>query len=159
MNNVGDIDTDPSEYGNRSVLQVFNPSYFDLPIDESTLLNILAQIEQGEKAAFSLLEVVYVDEDEIIRINQKYLDRDFITDIISFRYDEGEANQSIEGTLYCCAPRIAEQASEFGASRAEEFYRVFIHGLLHLIGYDDQSNVEKEQMTLLEDQYLKQGIS
>lgn len=152
-----DIDTDPSEYGNRSVLQVFNPSDFDLPVNDSTLLNILAQIEQGEKAAFTLLEVVYVDEDEIIRINNKYLDRDYITDIISFRYDEDETNQAIEGTLYCCAARIAEQASEFSASRPEEFCRVFIHGLLHLIGYDDQSKAEKEQMTLLEDLYLKQG--
>lgn len=148
-------DSFDSDYRDTPVLQVFNPSGFNLPVKEESLQTILVHIETEEETSFTLLEVVFVDEIEIVRINKQYLDRDYITDVISFRYDEKEDSQSIEGTLYCCAPRIAEQAREFGVDPQEEFCRIFIHGLLHLIGYDDQTDRDKEHMSRLEDHYLK----
>jgi rRNA maturation RNase YbeY len=94
-----------------------------------------------------------VDEDEIVRINKEHLDRDYVTDIITFRYDESDAD-AIEGTMFCCAPRIAEQAEEFNESRKREFLRIYIHGLLHLIGYEDKSDQQKKEMTAKEETYL-----
>jgi len=82
-----------------------------------------------------------------------------VTDIISFRLDDenddNNSDQSIEGTLYCCAPRIAEQSAEFDADTKTEFLRVIVHGLLHLTGYDDQTESDKEKMTSLENHYLQ----
>ncbi len=134
-------------------LQIYNPSGYTLPVRTERLQYLQNEIEKGEKVKFSLLEVVYVSEDEILRINKKHLDKDYITDIITFRYDE-ENPESIEATLYCCAPRIAEQSAEFSTPQGQEFYRVFIHGLLHLAGYNDQSTIEKKKMTELENHYL-----
>ncbi len=126
-----------------------------LPVSSEELNQLMAIVENGEKITFEQLEAVYVDEDEIVRINSEFLGRDYITDIITFRYDE-ESPDAIEGTLYCCAQRITEQSRELEQDLKTEFIRVFIHGLIHLAGYDDQTPEDKKQMTLLEDRYLKE---
>jgi len=136
-------------------LQIFNESLVNIPLDQSSAQSLLSLIEEHEEVTYSFVELVYVDEEEIVRINKEHLDRDYITDIISFRYDEQPgSDKNIEGTLFCCAPRILEQAGEFEEPASKEFKRILIHGLLHLIGYDDQTNDEKNTMTALEDKYL-----
>lgn len=142
------------QHPDLSFLQVFNESGYSVPCNESDLKPLVELISKKEQASFDLLEVVYVHEQEIVRINKEFLDRDYVTDIISFRYDEDESNKRIEGTLYCCAQRIAEQAKEFDESEESEFKRIFIHGTLHLIGYDDQTPKDKKRMTELENFYL-----
>jgi rRNA maturation RNase YbeY len=135
-------------------LQIFNTTSIDLPCKEINLRKVFEFVIKHEQVQFELVETAYVDEQEIIRINKEFLKRDYVTDIISFRYDEDESNNNIEGTLYCCLPRIIDQAKEFNQSPEKECLRILIHGLLHLIGYDDQSDSEKKEMTRLEDLYL-----
>jgi len=142
----------------QQILQLHNPSGFDLPIKEDDLSKLLYIIQEKESVQFSEVEVIYTDEDGIVDMNTKHLSRDYVTDIISFRYDEEPENQQIEGSLYCCAPRIAEQSGEYESDLREEFIRVFIHGLLHLAGYDDQTDEDKREMTRLENLYLSEYI-
>lgn len=134
-------------------LTLSNPENLDIPVHINLLNALLHSIEQYEKIQFSRVELVYLDEEGIAEINKKFLDKDYITDTISFRYDE-EDDQAIEGTLYECAPRIRDQSDEFGTCVTTEFYRVFVHGLLHLAGYNDQTNSKKIAMTELENKYL-----
>jgi rRNA maturation RNase YbeY len=136
-------------------LEIFNPSGYALPIQESDAQKLLELVEKGESVQFNSVEIVFTDESGIIEINSEYLKRDYVTDIISFRLDDDDSNQAIEGTLYCCAPRIAEQSGEFDSDPESEFLRIIVHGLLHLIGYDDQTDSDKSAMTLLEDKYLQ----
>jgi len=147
MTNFPDIPTEPEKK-----LIINNESGESVPVQEQELLHLIEITENNEQVRFKEIELVYVDEDEIVRINHEFLDRDYITDIITFRYDED--NQAVEGTLYCCAPRITEQSAEFKDDPKTEFLRVFVHGLIHLAGHDDQTPDEKKQMTDLEDQYL-----
>ena len=147
MTNFPDIPTEPE---NKLILN--NESGESVPVQEQELLKLIDIAEQSESVRFKEIELVYVDEDEIVRINHEFLDRDYITDIITFRYDDND--QAIEGTLYCCAPRIAEQSAEFEDDPNTEFLRVFVHGLIHLAGHNDQTPDDKKQMTDLEDQYL-----
>ncbi|MDZ7757668.1 rRNA maturation RNase YbeY [Rhodohalobacter sp.] len=147
MTNFPDIPTEP-----ENKLIINNESGESVPVEEQELLKLIEITEKNEDVRFKEIELVYVDEDEIVRINHEFLDRDYITDIITFRYDEDD--QAIEGTLYCCAPRISEQSVEFNDDPKTEFLRVFVHGLIHLAGHDDQTPKEKKQMTDLEDQYL-----
>lgn len=137
-----------------SGIHLFNESEINLPVNQQVLRSIAASIEQEESCIFQLVEAVFVDKDEIVRINQEHLERDYVTDIISFRYDDDPRNQTIEGTLYCCAPRIAEQADEFNEPTETEFKRIIIHGLLHLIGYDDQSPEAQKAMRKKENYFL-----
>lgn len=140
---------------NEPDIQLFNESGKEIPIDLEIIRKCLSEVKAKEDCSFSLLEVVYVNESGIVDINQEYLDRDYVTDIISFRYDEAEDKKDIEGTLYCCAQRIYEQALELNEDIEEEFKRILIHGLLHLCGYDDQSAEAKQEMTEKENYYLR----
>ena len=135
-------------------IQLFNESGKDILIDLDTVHAFLSLLKEHESCAFSLLEVVFVDENKIVEINKEYLDRDYITDIISFRYDEDSSNKQIEGTLYCCAQRIYEQAPEHNTDAPKEFKRILIHGLLHLCGYEDRPPEAKKEMTQRENFYL-----
>ncbi len=137
-------------------LIVTNTSGISVPVETEWMYKLIGLIETGENVHFQQIEVVYVDEDQITELNREYLEKDYITDIITFRYDENSGAEAIEGTLYCCAQRITEQSQEFGSGISNEFYRVFIHGLLHLTGYNDSDHSEKEAMTTREDFYLKQ---
>lgn len=139
---------------NSIPLEIFNQTDLPLPFKEKDATNLLTVIEKGENSSFSFVELVYVGENEIVSINKEFLKRDYVTDIISFRYNEDKSSQEIEGTLYCCLPRIIEQSKEFKESEEKEALRIIAHGLLHLIGYDDTSKKEKLKMTDLENKYL-----
>lgn len=135
-------------------LQIFNTTSLDVPCKEIDCRKIFEFVAKHEEVNFEMVEMAYVDEEEIVRINKEFLQKDYVTDIISFRYDEEKSNTNIEGTLYCCLPRIIDQAKEFGQTSDKECLRILIHGLLHLIGYNDESEPEKKEMTRLEDLYL-----
>jgi rRNA maturation RNase YbeY len=148
------ISNPPENYGS-SGLYLFNETSHSLPVDRTTIREIVNLIEENESYSFSLIETVFVDEDTIVALNQEYLNRNYVTDIITFRYDEQMANQGIEGTLYCCAPRIYEQAKAYKQPPEREFNRIIIHGLLHLTGYDDQYEEAQQKMRNREDFYLE----
>ncbi|WP_138429719.1 rRNA maturation RNase YbeY [Fodinibius saliphilus] len=135
-------------------VQVFNQTDYEVPLPSEKYIAVASALSKSEGCEFNFIEVVYVDEDEIVRINENHLERDYVTDIITFRYDESTNNKSIEGTMYCCAPRIKEQAVEFDEPLKREFLRIYIHGLLHLAGYEDKTNEQKQLMTAKENDYL-----
>lgn len=134
-------------------IQIFNQTALELPVSLDIFKKIAAHITDKERCGFKLLEVVYVDEEKILTINREHLDHDYVTDIITFRYDDND--QEIEGTLFCCAPRIKEQAREFDESEKREFFRIYTHGLLHLAGYEDKTDPQKQQMRNKENAYLE----
>lgn len=143
---------DSEEY---SGLHFFNESTSSLPVRAETAEKIISLIEKSEDCHFQLVEIVFVNKPKIKDVNRDYLQREYVTDIISFPYNKPDSTHEPEGTLYCCAPRIFEQAEEFGQPAKREFRRIIIHGLLHLIGYDDQSKQAKEEMRRREDFYLQ----
>lgn len=146
---------EPYSVSNAPKPEFFNPSGHPLPFKESDAASLLKDIEAGESVFYHTLEIVFTDEVGIIDINTEYLNRNYVTDIISFRLDEDDSDQSIEGILYCCAPRIAEQSADYNSEPETEFLRIIIHGLLHLAGYNDQTESEKDTMTSLENHYLQ----
>lgn len=133
-------------------VEVFNESGIPLPDLEERFAKILKSISEREKVTFGFVEVVFVDEEKIIEVNKEYLSKDYITDIISFHYHE--KGEDIEGTLFCCAQQIKEQAEGLGEEFETELSRIFIHGCLHLIGYEDTTPIEKSAMTQKENEYL-----
>lgn len=140
---------------NRSIhFHRFNESGLEIPVSDEQFFRSIQNVSEGEQTVFSSIEVVYVDEAGIISINREHLGKDYVTDIITFHYHD-DPEEPVEATLYCCAPRIIEQAEEFGESVSREYLRVFIHGLLHLCGYDDATDQQKSVMKEKENYYLK----
>ena len=97
------------------------------------------------------INVIFTSDDFLIKINNKYLERNYFTDIITFDYGDGK---TISGDLYLSIERIWENAKQFKKSRKSELLRIIIHGILHLIGYNDNNEEEKKLMTEREDQYM-----
>ncbi len=137
-----------------SGIHLFNETNRSLPITKKDAVDIATKMQQYEDCKFSWIEIAFVDEDKMVEVNQEYLNHHYITDIITFRYDEKSDNQAVEGTLYCCASQIEQHAQENNIALREEFLRIIIHGLLHLCGYDDETKQQKKKMTEREDFYL-----
>ena len=131
----------------------------DYEINEEDILNV-------SEITFELLEVenpvfnvVLVDEDRIREINREYRDKDSVTDVISFAFEESDnihvENLRFLGEIYICVKRAEEQAKEYGHSFKREICYLTVHGLLHLLGYDHMNEDDKKVMRDLEERILE----
>ena len=98
------------------------------------------------------INVILTSDKHLRKINIDYLDRDYYTDIITFNYSE---KQVVNGDLFISIERVNENAREYEEDSDNELLRVMIHGVLHLIGYDDESVDDKKQMRKKENIYLE----
>lgn len=97
------------------------------------------------------ISIIFCSDPYILDINQKYLAHDYFTDIITFDYCEGD---SLSGDLFISVDSVKENSIEYGTDFTDELNRVIIHGLLHLIGYDDHTVEETAVMRMKENYYL-----
>lgn len=103
------------------------------------------------------LTYIFCTDDYLLEINQKFLDHDTYTDIITFDLTgEGEL---LTGEIYISTDRIAENAAKFKVEYATELHRVLFHGALHLCGFKDKSAADKKKMREMEDECLNKYFS
>ena len=103
-----------------------------------------------EKHELEIAEISYtfINDEELLKINKESLNHDFYTDIITFDQRIGDL---ISGDIFISVDRVKENAKNFDVSFENEMKRVIIHGLLHIIGFDDHSDEDKKQMREQED--------
>ena len=94
---------------------------------------------------------IFVDDEEILRVNRQFLQHDYFTDIITFDYSE---KPRISGDLFISVDSVRENAEFYGTEFTEELHRVIVHGILHLIGYDDHTDEDTAMMRSKENYYL-----
>ena len=113
-------------------------------------LNEVAK-QEGKK----ILELSYVfcSDNDLLQINQEYLNHDTLTDIVTF--DNSENPKKIEGDVFISIDRVRENGEKLGTSETE-LKRIMVHGLLHLLGYKDKKKEDKAVMTEKENFYIKQ---
>jgi rRNA maturation RNase YbeY len=97
------------------------------------------------------INIIFCSDSYLLDINLKYLGHDYFTDIITFDYCEGNL---LSGDLFISIDSVRENASFYKVEFIDELRRVMVHGLLHLIGYDDKSVEEQKTMRAKEDYYL-----
>lgn len=102
-----------------------------------------------------LVEINFVSQNEIKKINSKYRNKNSVTDVISFAFDESMASKMVLGEIYICTKRAKKQAKEFGHSLTREMCFLFVHGLLHLYGYDHINKKDEEIMFKLQEKILQ----
>ena len=109
------------------------------------------------------VDVSLVDEETIHEINRDYRSVDRVTDVISFAFEDdeselgtivGEEVPRILGEIFICVPRALEQAKEIGNTPERELCFLFIHGLLHLLGYDHMKKEDEDIMFPLQERIL-----
>lgn len=108
-------------------------------------------VRQGGKRV-GVVSYQFCDDAHILQVNQEYLDHDTYTDIITFDYVEGD---TVSGDILISVERVADNATQFSATFEQEFCRVLIHGVLHLLGQKDKSPRDAKQMRRREEEALK----
>lgn len=122
---------------------------FSLP-EEEEVTRWLHDILASEQRELDSITYIFCSDEYLLTINQTYLKHDDFTDIITFPYNRNP----VEGDVFISIERATENAGLYKVSTENEIHRLLVHGLLHLIGYDDKDAVAKEKMTALENLYL-----
>ena len=112
----------------------------------------LRLVADRERRRLGEINVIFCSDPYILEVNRKYLRHEYYTDIITFDYCEGDV---LSGDLFISIDSVRENAGEYGVPFADELDRVIVHGLLHLIGYDDHTEAQTAVMRRKEDEYLK----
>lgn len=109
------------------------------------------------------LGIRVVSNAEIARINERYLQHHGPTDVITFHYDSTQASipddvpgakKMISGDIFVSVDEAVSQARRFRTSGREELLRYAVHGILHLLGFDDHSARDRRRMKKVEDQLV-----
>ncbi|MFO1495002.1 MAG: rRNA maturation RNase YbeY [Lysobacterales bacterium] len=97
------------------------------------------------------LSVRVVDEDEGRALNRQYRHKDYATNVLSFPADPAPSGgPRFLGDLALCAPVVAREAAEQGKPLKAHYAHLCIHGVLHLLGFDHETEAEAERMEALE---------
>lgn len=120
-------------------------------LDSSALRDWIMGVIRDESKELGELNCIFCNDSFLHEMNQTYLDHDTYTDIITFNYVE---ENLISGDLYISLDRVFENALTFNVSKMQELNRVIIHGVLHLIGYNDKTPEEADEIRAKEDFYL-----
>ena len=98
------------------------------------------------------INYIFVDDETMLDINRRFIGHDYYTDHIGFDYSKDD---SLSGDIYISLDTVKTNTEKFEATFDEELRRVIIHGLLHLCGFRDKTEEERQQMKLAEDEALK----
>lgn len=112
----------------------------------------LRTVAESEMKRIGDIAIIFCSDGYLLDVNRKYLGHDYFTDIITFDYCEGER---LSGDLFISVDSVRENAVEYGTEFGNELNRVMVHGLLHLIGYDDHTEEDVKTMREKENQYLE----
>ncbi len=121
------------------------------------LKKFIKAIFRKENQSLASLTVIFCNDQYILSLNQKYLNHDFFTDILSFPLSNPD--QPLIAEIYISVDRVRENARSFDSTFKEEIHKVIFHGVLHFCGYKDKSRKDKSRMTAAESKYLKNYCS
>lgn len=122
--------------------------------DKTELKQFLVSIFENENVQFKSVSYIFCKDDYLLSLNQRYLNHDTLTDILTFTLS-GKATLIIS-EIYISIERVKENALPLNSGYQQELYRVMIHGILHLCGYSDHTPRQKALMRKREDFYLSQ---
>lgn len=136
------------------MIEINNKAGFDIDLDK--VKRVVKKFLDYYKLKGYKVSIALVDDKEIREINKNYRNLDFVTDVLSFSSSEEEKEEEkFLGEILINYNQTKRQASSFGHTPWEEFVFILVHGLLHLLGYDDSSEEDKEKMISLGEKIIK----
>ena len=112
----------------------------------------LISVANDEGYLIDTLVFLFVDDKEILEMNQKFLKHDYYTDVITFGDLE---DKKISGDIAISIERVLDNSKTYGVEFEDELKRVMVHGLLHIMGYNDKASDDKSVMSQKENKAMK----
>jgi rRNA maturation RNase YbeY len=117
----------------------------------SNVRELIVLIIEKEKKRLGEINIIFTSNSIILEINKSYLNHNYFTDVITFNNNKRD---KISGDIYISLDQIKLNAKKYRTKYLNELIRVIIHGVLHLIGYEDKSDSQRVIMRKMEDTYL-----
>jgi len=112
----------------------------------------IKQVVASYGCTITALNYIFCDDAYLLDINRKYLNHDYLTDIITFPYEE---ELGLSADIFISIERVSDNATLYDVAFEDELRRVLIHGVLHLIGFKDATPEEKEEMRTKEEEAIE----
>ena len=124
----------------------------DKSIDKRSIHSLIAKLKSHFKLSISFLTISIIDSKKLREINKKYLNHDYNTDVISFNYSK--INNELDGEILISFEKVKTNAKKYGVKYNQELCRIIIHGLLHLLNFDDNNKKNKTIMKQMENKLI-----
>ncbi len=125
------------------------PEYY---IDISIVNQWIQKCVKSKKYEIAIICIIFTNDQKLLEINKQFLQKDYLTDIITFSYSE---KNELSGDIFISIDRVNENAQKYDVFFSDEIKRVIIHGILHLMGYEDYNEQDKQVMRNEENLLLK----
>ena len=112
----------------------------------------LTSVANFEGYQIDNLVFLFIDDNEILEMNKKFLKHDYYTDVITFGELE---DKKISGDIAISIERVLDNSKTYGVEFEDELKRVMVHGLLHIMGYNDKASNDKLVMSQKEKKAIK----
>lgn len=129
----------------------FHKENVSFSTDEELIAKWLEECVRSLGFAIGELSFIFCSDEYLKKINIKYLNHDFFTDVIAFDYSK---EKLLFGDVYVSTERVKENATTYNSSFNKELFRVIIHGVLHLCGLNDKTKEEKKLIRAKENEFL-----
>ena len=133
-------------------IKFFYHTDFFLSNEEKVAEWLLAVLINEGAEALSI-DYSFVDPKQMIKINKKHLNHNYLTDVLAFDYSE---NSQIQADVFISEEKVRANAQEYSQEFSVELMRVMLHGLLHLCGHKDKTSEQQNRIRELEEKYLNQ---
>jgi rRNA maturation RNase YbeY len=126
------------------------------PLISSDICTLLAKtVFHDQRVKNGEITFIFANDEMVAQLKKEFFNVEQLTDVIAFRLNDYSKSE-VEGEIYISIPRAKENAKFFNEPIEREIARLIIHGSLHLLNYDDQTEKEQKQMRKMEETYLQQ---
>ena len=123
------------------------------PIIENNLKSLCREVLISEGFERYSLSIIFVDDEKLKKMKKKYFNQDLYTDVIAFNLSDDKSK--LDGEIYVSFDAIKINSELYKTNINNELQRIVVHGILHLMGYEDNTKDKKEEMTKTEDFFIK----
>tara|TARA_S200000501_G_scaffold358561_1_gene383446 strand:+ start:241 stop:687 length:447 start_codon:yes stop_codon:yes gene_type:complete len=137
----------------KNIHVFINPEYVKL--NESICTTIVKKVLTHYDLKSFDVNLIFTSDIYVSNLKKEFFSKNQWTDVIAFPM-HNKNGKSIEGEIYISMPTAKENAKRYKQSYGKELARLVIHGSLHLLGIEDDTDEKKEKMIKIEEYFLKE---